>query len=179
MNTTYNIQTLCGQLDRMEISTNDFVEGCTRQIARAVGCSRAGIWLFLDARQGTILHCLGVFDRHAGAVVQVPDEPRTHVEAYFDALEHAGHVMAEDVHAHPATAGLFDRAANAADERSLMAASFAVNGRLFGAFTCTEAGRTKAWTQNDLATLRRIGGRASLALAGATQMRQTTMPMPL
>jgi len=179
MSTTFDIQTLCGRLDRMEITTQRFVEECTRLIAHAIGCTRAGIWLFIDGEQGPVLHCLGVYDRSTGQVTSVPDEAREQVDTYFGALEDAGHVMAEDVLTHPATAALYGQPGRTVDERSLLSAAFAINGHLFGAFTCSEVGRTKTWTNGHLALLRRIGGRASLALAGATKTRHATMPMPL
>jgi GAF domain-containing protein len=179
MSAGFDVQALCGQLDRREISRREFIEACTRLIAETIGCTRAGIWLFSDAEFGPILRCLGVYDRNRARVTYVPDERRAVVDAYFDVLERTGHVLAADVYTHPVTARLFDPASNVNDVRSLMAAAFAINGRLFGAFTCSQAHRTMEWTQAQLAMLKRIGGRASLALGGATQTREATLPMPL
>ena len=41
---------------------------------------------------------------------------------------------------------------------------------LLGAFTCTEVGAVTEWTPAQLATLKRIGARASLVLAKAAQV---------
>jgi hypothetical protein len=60
-----------------------------------------------------------------------------------------------------------------------MASSFSINGRLFGAFTCTQVERAADWTPLQLTKLKRIGARVSLALANATRTSQTTLPMPL
>ena len=174
-----DVQDLCGQFDRREICFARFIEDCTRMIASSIGCSRAGVWLFDEADDGRILRCLGIYDRAQNRMTLVPDESTREVRPYFDALEQAGHILAVDAQTHPATAAMFAQARNAHDVRSLMAATFSVNGRLFGAFTCTQVGETVNWSAAQLATLKRIGTRVSLALAGATRTSQPTLPMPL
>jgi GAF domain-containing protein len=179
MYTASSVQMLCGRLDRREIGRAHFIEDCTRLIATATGCSRAGIWLFEDSAEGVVMRCLGIYDRGRDAMTLAPNESRRATQAYFEALEQSGYVMASDVHAHPVTAGLFDPRTNENDVRSLMAASFAVNGQLFGTFTCSQVRQPMNWSAAQLFALKRIGGRASLALAGATQTRLSTFPMPL
>jgi GAF domain-containing protein len=173
------VQDLCGQFDRREICYAQFIEDCTRMIAAAIGCSRAGVWLFDDTFDGRQLRCLGVFDRNKNRMTLVPDENHRQVGPYFDALEEDGHVLAVDARTHPATAGLFSEQLSANGVRSLMAASCSINGRQFGAFTCSNVGETMNWSPTQLATLKRIGSRVSLALAGATRTSQPTLPMPL
>jgi hypothetical protein len=48
-----------------------------------------------------------------------------------------------------------------------MAAALSLNGRLFGAFTCTQVAEPMAWSQRQLAMLTKIGSRATLALASS------------
>ena len=148
-------------------------------IAAAIGCSRAGIWLFEDAADGRRLRCLGIYDSGKGRMALAPAETSGQVGAYFAALEQTGHVLAVEAGSHPATAGFFNEKLSAYGVRSLMASAFSVNGRLFGAFTCTEVDRTMNWTPAQLAMLKRIGTRISLALANATRIAPATLPMPL
>jgi GAF domain-containing protein len=175
----HTMQVLCGQLDRREISPQELMEGCTRLITSVIGCTRAGIWLFEDNLKGRRLRCLCLYDGAQDQTLELPDETSETVGAYFRALQETGYVLASDVTTHPATAGLYGGRFNVTGVRSLMAVSFAVNGRLYGAFTCTQVGRTVNWTTQQLALLMRLGGRASLALAGATATEQLTRPMRL
>ena len=58
-----DVQAVCGQFERRDIAHGRFVEECTRLIAAAIGCSRAGTWLFEDAAEGRLLRCLGIAAR--------------------------------------------------------------------------------------------------------------------
>lgn len=173
-----DVQALCGQFDRREISATRFLEACTRLIATAIGCDRVGIWLFEDVAEGSVLRCLSLYDGIKDQTTLVADETSQQVGAYFEALEQVGHVLANDACTHPATAGFFNDKVSANGVRSLMAASFSVNGCLFGAFTCTQI-RTTEWSPTQLSKLKRIGARVSLGLANATRTSQSTLPMPL
>lgn len=173
-----DLQTSCGQFERREVSAVRFMEECTRLMASVIGCARVGIWLFEDAAEGRVLRCLSFYDGIKNKMTVVPDETSLQVAAYFEALETVGHVLANDARIHPATAGFFNEKISVNGVRSLMAASFSVNGRLFGAFTCTQIKVTE-WSPVQLATLKRMGARVSLALANASRTSQSTLPMPL
>ena len=173
-----DVQALCGQFDRREISTARFLEECARLLAAAIHCARVGIWLFEDVADGRALRCLSFYDGIQDRMTFVPDETSLQVGAYFEALEQVGHVLANDARTHPATAGFFSDKVSVNGVRSLLAASFSVNGRLFGAFTCTNT-RITEWSPAQLATLKRMGARVSLALANASRTSQSTLPMPL
>ena len=168
MSHNFVLQVLCGQIDRGEIGTNEFVQRCTRHVAKEIGCSRAGIWLFVDTSEGRVMRCIGIYDATRDRSVAASDQDGPQVSAYFDALANAGHVVAIDARSHPATAGFFDSKLAVNNVHSLMAASFGVNGKLFGAFTCTEVGQPMQWNSRQLAMLKEIGARSSLALSGAT-----------
>ncbi|MEO7151832.1 MAG: GAF domain-containing protein [Burkholderiaceae bacterium] len=176
----FPLQELCGQMDRGEIDREEFVQRCTQHVAREIGCSRAGIWIFVETAEGRVLRCLGMYDAIRGRSAQVSDESGPQVSAYFDALARHGHVLAVDARSHPATAGFFEQKLLASDVHSLMAASFGINGKLFGAYTCTQVGEPMTWSLRQLAALKEIGARSSLALSGATtaQLLQT-MPAHL
>lgn len=178
MNDYMQLLALCGQFDRREINYTRFMEECTRLIAKVIGCTRVGIWLFEDMIEGRALRCLSFYDGTRDRMTSLPDETSLQVGAYFEALEQVGHVLASDARTHPATAGFFSDKVGANGVRSLMAASFSVNGCLFGAFTCTQTAVTE-WSPTQLATLKRMGARVSLALANASRTNQATLPMPL
>lgn len=180
MSHNFVMQALCGQIDRGEIDTHEFVQRCTRHVAKEIGCSRAGIWIFIDTSDGRVLHCLGMYDATRDRSVEVTDEGGPQVSAYFDALTNDGHVLAIDARNHPATAGFFESKLSGNNVHSLLAASFGVNGKLFGAYTCTQVGRAMPWTLRQLAALKEIGARSSLALSGATAATVlNTMPANL
>jgi GAF domain-containing protein len=176
---TVDVQILCGRYDRLEISTSDFVERCLQLIAGAIGCSRAGIWLFDSLGEGRVLRCLGIYDRINDVMTTAPDETSEQVGAYLEALESEGHVVAPQAQTHRATAGLFGERLAANGVQSLMASAFSLNGRLFGAFTCTQVEQPMRWTTAQLTTLKRMGARISLSLAGASKADLSTLPMPL
>jgi GAF domain-containing protein len=174
------MQELCGQFDRAEIHRDEFIQRCTRHVAQEIGCSRAGIWVFVDTVAGRVLQCLGMYDAIRDRWVEASEESGPQVKAYFEALALTGHVVAADAKTHPATAGFFDAELRASDVHSLMAASFGINGKLFGAFVCTQVGKPMDWSSRQLATLKALGARSSLALSGATaSFALTTVPAGL
>ena len=179
MSSNFDVQSLCGQLDRDEIDLAAFIEACTRAITGAIDCSCAGIWLFEERADAKLLRCLGIYDRDKGRMTLVPDETSAQVGPYFEALETTGHVLAVDANTHPATAGFFGKRVGKNGVRSVLASAFSINGQLFGAFTCTELHEPQHWTPVQLGILKRIGARVSLALAAATQTRGATLPMSL
>lgn len=173
------VQFLCGQLDRREMTRPEFVEACSRLISASIGCTRAGIWLVDEAGDASLLRCLGIYDSSKDRMTLAPSESSEQVSPYLHALRTTGHVLADDARFHPATAGFFADKLGENGVRSLMASAFSLNGELFGAFTCTQIGTPIHWTPVQLRTLKRIGSRVSLALAGATATSLSTMPMPL
>src|SRR6266516_2200306 len=88
-----------------------------------------------------------------------------HFSVYFQTLEKVGYVIAADARTHFATAGFFAEQLAPRGIESIMAASFSVNGKLYGAFTCTQVGSQTEWGRPQLNVLRQIGARVSLALA--------------
>ena len=79
-----------------------------------------------------------------------------------------GNVMATDARTHPATRAFFDGSFADRGLVSLMAAAFTLNGRLFGAITCTQLHEQMAWSHRQLGILTKIGSRVTLALAGSS-----------
>ncbi len=179
MDSAVEVRRLCAQVEHRNISVPEFVASCARLIAETVDCSRAGIWVFEESSLGRSLRCLAMHDNVSQRLVRVPDETGDTVSAYFQALERGGHVMAYDARTHPATSGFFAEHLEVNGVRSLMAVSFAVNGTLFGAFTCTQVGSRREWTSAQLSQLRLIASKVSLALADAVRCAADTLPAPL
>lgn len=170
------LQHLCSELENREIKRSVFLTRCVRLVASELACSRAGIWMFEGGNDGRRLTCLAMFDRTRERLMKVPAESGPQVATYFAALENAGFVVADDARGHPATAGFFDDHLGVSGVRSLLAVAFSVNGRLYGAFTCTQVGGTSRWTPRRLAALRAIAGRVSLAIANAERHETDTQP---
>ncbi len=169
---------LCARFEREEIDRTAFLDDCTRLVSRGIGCSRVGIWVFVDTAAGRVLRCVSMYDRAADRFTRAPDE--THdTDAYFRALREPGYVVAVDARSHEATTGFFADRLQARGVQSLLAASFSVNGTVYGAFTCTEVDRRADWTPQQLATLRQIAARSSLTLFRRSRFTPTTGPGPL
>ena len=162
------IDRLAYRLHGRDITRQQFIEECVRFTADAVDCTRCGLWVFPRSDAGRILRCLGMYDRNAGTMVNVEDRQQDSSAAYFRALEDTGHVLANDASTHPATQAFYERGLEPQGVQSLMAAAFSLNGKLFGAFTCSQVGERVAWSIRQLSILTRIGSRATLALASTS-----------
>lgn len=167
---------MCADFDHHEIKRAELLDRCTRLVASTIGCSRAGIWVFQGERPALRLHCLAMYDAPRDRMTHVPDEEGPAVAEYFLALEQTGHVIATDACMHFATAAFFERRLQTNQVKSLLAAAFSVNGKLYGAFTCTQVLREREWSRQELASLRLIGARVSLALANADRTPTDTQP---
>ena len=170
------VQRLCADFEHREIKRPEFLDRCVRLVASTIGCSRAGIWVFQDRAPARRLHCLAMYDATRDRMTLVPDEEGPSVSEYFLALEQTGHVIATDARKHFATSGFFEKWLQSNNVKSLLAAAFSVNGRLYGAFTCTQVGSEMEWSRQQLTALRTIGSRVSLALANAERVPSDTQP---
>ncbi len=188
------LRDICGRLDSGDIDYVQFLELFTRELAREMDCSFAGIWIFVGGEGGRLLHNIAMYDAAQDRMVAAAPIEGPAVAAYFDALLRDGCVVAPDALTHPATAG-FRKELLRKDVRSLIDVCFSGNGSLFGAFSCEQVGRRVDWSPRQLQRLRQIGVAASLTLVrsvhwqvdtahGAlwetsTPNRLLTMPMPL
>ncbi len=188
------LRVICGQLDRGEIDYVEFLALFTRQLSSELGCTRAGLWIFIGSGGQRVLRNLAMYDSAKDRMVSASDIEGPGVAAYFDALLRDGAVVAPDALDHPATAG-FRADLLRLDIRSLLDVCFSVNGNLFGAFSCEQVGSRIDWTRHQVQRLRQIGAAASLTLVRAvhqqvdtahgelwetsTPNRLMTMPMPL
>lgn len=173
------IQEICGRLDRGEIDRDQFFDQLTRAVADLIGCTRCGVWVFVDTTEGRALRCMAMYDRRLDRIVGAADIYNADSGPYFDTLVREGCVVASDARHHPATVGFLDDYLTPLDLHSLLDVCFSINGVPFGSFSCEEAGAPLSWTQRQVQMLRQVGSRASLALLHAATATPDTQPAAL
>lgn len=189
------LQAISSSLERGEIDGAQYLEQFTRFLAAQIGCSRAAVRVFVDTENGRALRAIAMHDAVQNRIIAAEDLLRADTGAYFERLLHDGCVVITDTRADPIAAPFRKPYYEPRDIRSVMDMCFAVNGELFGTFSCEQQGRTVEWTQRQVQMLRKLAARASLTLMhvvtvnvdtapGAlwetsTPNRLATMPMPL
>jgi len=168
------IETLCCRLRLDQITRVQFIECCVRLASRNVGASRSALWIFIDTASGRALRCVAMHDRASDDMVKVRPHSKESADLFFDELLKSGQVIAHDARNHPATRGFFVGMPVGRGVQSLIATPFSVNGKLFGAFACTQLGDCVHWSLQHLFMLRRISIRATLAMA-ALGPRETAL----
>jgi hypothetical protein len=190
-----DLQIISGRLERGEIDSAQYLEQLMRFVAAQIGCTRAGLRLFIDTPDGRTLRSVAMYDAAQDRMVGPADILHAGSDPYLERLQHEGNVAASDAATDPVTAGVLREYVMTNGIVSLMDMSFSVNGVLFGTFSCEQLDRRVEWTQRQLQSLRKIASRASLTLMhvvnasvdttpGAlwetsTPNRLATMPMPL
>jgi GAF domain-containing protein len=170
---------ICARLDRGEIDRNQFLESFTRDMTALIGCTRAGVWLFIDTADGRALRCMAMYDRARDQMVSATDMSIAYAQAYFDTLLRDGAVVAPDARTDPTTQVFLATYLLPLDIHSILDVSFSVNGVMFGIFSCEQVGAPARWTQRQLQWLRQIGSRASLTLLNAATAQAETDMDPL
>jgi hypothetical protein len=189
------MQVISGRLERGEIDSARYLEQLMRFVAAEIGCTRAGLRVFVDTDERRALRCVAMFDASLDRMVGAADIVHPNDGHYLERLRRDGSVTVARAGTDPVSAGGLGEYLAAAGVVSLMDMSFSVNGVLFGTFSCEQLGTPVDWTQRQLQTLRKIASRASLTLMhvvnasidttpGAlwetsTPNRLATMPMPL
>jgi GAF domain-containing protein len=174
-----DIQEICGRLDRGEVDRVRFLEEFTEALAAQIGCTRAGVWIFIDTADGRALRCLAMHDRRYGGMVAAADMLNAAVGPYFDTLLADGCVIAAEARTHPTTRIFLEEYLVPQDIHSVLDVCFSVNGVLFGTFSCEQTGAPLVWSQRQVQLLRQIGSRASLALLHAATATIDTEPAAL
>jgi GAF domain-containing protein len=170
------IYALCGLLERNEIDGPAFFARFARALADLIGCSRAGVWMFVDEGGSRLLRCIAMYDATLDLMVQVEDIASAGNGAYLDALLRDDCVVATDARANPATVCFLHDYLEPLNIHSLLDVCFSVNGVPFGIFSCEQVGAPVAWSLRQLQLLRQIGSRASLTLMRAATAFVDTAP---
>jgi GAF domain-containing protein len=189
------MQEISGRLERGEIDSAQYLEQLMRYVAAQIGCSRAGLRVFVDTADGRALRCVAMYDTGPDRMVAAADILHVDASPYLAQLQRDGSIMSGRARDDAVSAGALREYLDAAGVVSLMDMTFSVNGVLFGAFCCEQVGAPIDWTQRQLQTLRKIAARASLTLMhvvtstidtapgalweSSTPNRLATMPMPL
>ncbi len=173
------IQDICGRLDRGEIDRDQFFEQLTRTVADLIGCTRCGVWVFVDTAEGRALRCMAMYDRRIDRIVGATDIYNADSGPYFETLVRDGCVIAPDARENPSTIGFLEEYLLPLDVHSLLDVCFSINGVPFGTFSCEQAGTPMTWTQRQVQTLRHVSSRASLALLHAATASPDTQPAAL
>lgn len=190
-----DLQVISGRLERGEIDSAQYLDQLMRFVAAQIGCSRAGLRLFIDNEQGRTLRSVAMFDAGLDRIVSTADIPHDPDSHYIEQLQRDGSVTTIRAHGDPVDSGALRNYLDASRVTALMDMSFSVNGALFGTFSCEQLGPPVDWTQRQLQVLRKIASRASLTLMHVLSMsvdtapgalwetstpnRLATMPMPL
>ncbi|MDP9044305.1 MAG: GAF domain-containing protein [Pseudomonadota bacterium] len=190
-----DLQLISGRLERGEIDSAQFLEQLMRYVAGRIGCSRAGLRLFMDSDHGRVSRCVAMFDSALDRMVSASDIAHGTRSPYIERLQRDGSVSAPQALLDPVATGALHAYLVQAGVASLMDTGFSVNGVLFGTFCCEQQGEPVEWSQRQLQQLRKISSRASLSLMhvvnaavdtapgalweSSTPNRLATMPMPL
>ncbi len=190
-----DLQVISGRLERGEIDSAQYLEQLMRFVAGQIGCTRAGLRVFVDTADGRALRCVAMFDASLDRMVSAIDIIHPQGGLYLESLHRDGSVTVGQAPSDPAIEGALRAYLETAGMAGLMDMSFSVNGVLFGTFSCEHCEATPDWTQRQLQALRKIASRASLTLMhvvnasvdtapgalweSSTPNRLATMPMPL
>ncbi len=195
MTDSSDLQVISGRLERGEIGSAQYLDELMRFVAAQIGCSRAGLRVFVETPEGRALRSIAMYDAGQDRMVGAADIMHPDNGLYLDRLQSDGNVTVSRAATDPVTAGDLRDYLHALNITSFMDMSFSVNGALFGTFNCEQIGTPVDWTQRQLQTLRKIASRASLTLMhvvnasvdtapgalweSSTPNRLATMPMPL
>ena len=171
-----DLQNISGRLERGEIDGGQYLEALMRFVAARIGCSRAGLRMFVETDEARPLRCIAMFDATADRMVNAADIVHPSGSLYLERLQRDGSVISNDAPADAAAAGPLRTYVRAFGVASLMDMSFSVNGVLFGAFSCEQVGEPIEWSQRQQQALRRIASRASLTLMRVVNASVDTAP---
>ncbi|MEF7615549.1 GAF domain-containing protein [Aquincola sp. MAHUQ-54] len=167
------LHTLALRLSDREIDARGYLTEIAQLLTRWVGCSRAGLWIFVETDRGPALHCVAMVGASTAQRIAAPIALPTdmigvdHPE-YFTSLLNEGCVVADDARSHPSTLSFLRDYLVPEDVYSLLDVCHSVNGELFGVVTCEQVGRPITWSARQLQTVRQFVSRAGLTLREAS-----------
>jgi len=132
------LQEISSSLERGEIDGGRYLEQFTRFLAGHIGCSRATVRVFIDTPAGRALRSIAMYDAIQNRMIAAQDLLRADTGPYFDRLLHDGCVVVSETRTDPIVAPFRKAYLEPDDIRSVMDMCFAVNGELFGTFSCEQ-----------------------------------------
>ena len=100
-----DLQVISGRLERGEIDSAQYLEQLMRFVAAQIGCTRAGLRLFVDTQEGRALRSVAMYDAAQDRMVGLADIVHQGTDPYLERLQHEGNVTAADAATDPVTAG--------------------------------------------------------------------------
>ena len=160
-----SIEELCGRHDRGEVDGGRFVAELPAFIARAIGCSRAGVRVLIETSAGSVLRTVAMYEQSSARLVEVPDLAGDAVQPYLASLGRQGGIIAPDVAKHPGVSQLLHRYGAHQQLRSLMDVGISLDGVVCGTLSCEQLLSPQQWSPRQLLLLRHIAVRTRPALA--------------
>ena len=100
-----DLQVISGRLERGEIDSAQYLEQLMRYVAAQIGCSRAGLRLFVETAGGRALRCVAMYDAAHDRMVSAADIVHADSSSYLERLQRDGSVSAGQALADPAATG--------------------------------------------------------------------------
>lgn len=141
-----------------------------------IGCTRAGVWIFLDTAEGRALRCMAMYDRRVDRVVSAADM----LNAAAALLRHWWPMAAWLLPMRGITPPRRCSAMTTWCRWTFTRCSMSVFGqRRAFAPSAANSRAPLVWSQRQIQMLRQIGSRASLALLNAANAHTGTQPAAL
>jgi GAF domain-containing protein len=159
------IDAICRSHDRGEVDDRQFLTELPAFVARAIGCSRAGVRVVIEAPNGCVLRTIAMYEQSVARLVDVSDLTGEGVRPYLESLGRQGGIVAAEVALSPCVARLLRHYDGRRHVRSLMDVGIDVRGTLHGVLTCEQLRTPQLWSPRQLLLLRHISGRVGPRLA--------------
>ncbi len=151
-----------------QLSETEFYQQLTETITKALGCSRASLWLYSDALLNEII-ALDLYDSHSDMHYQGIALHEDDFSPYFEAMRNDGGIDAPYAMEHSATSCFTEAYFEPNDIYSLLDVGIRYNGQLVGVFCCENVSEVMQWTEQQKAYLDQAGKLITFALKPALQ----------
>ena len=161
-----SIDELCGRHDRGEVDGGRFVTELPAFIARAIGCSRAGVRVLIETPSGSVLRTVAMYEQSSDRLVEVPDLTGEAVQPYLESLGRQGGIIVPDVAKHLWVSQLLRHYGAHQQLRSLLDVGINLDGAVRGTLSCEQLLTPQQWSPRQLLLLRHIAVRTNAPLSG-------------
>lgn len=131
-----------------QIDLNTFYQKLAEAVAEHLEIQRVGFW-FVDASKGALIahenFDATVGGHSSGLELFMEDAP-----TYFGCLDGEGKVIANNVHAHPATHEIDDAYYEPHRIEAVIDVAIKRDGNLYGVIRCEQAEQERIWLESDI-----------------------------
>jgi GAF domain-containing protein len=149
-----HLQEMIVDLAKGQETIENVYNAMCREIVRAVGSTRASIWLFNMTHDAIV--CQSLFDIRTGEYTSAIRLTEEDFPEYFQEIKAKGAIIAPDAHNHPATACFTEAYFMPLDIYSLLDHVAVQNGQQVAVLCCEHCGDIREWTQTDESFLRQM-----------------------